>query len=385
MHLTRLRNAGVKAFAPTLLALLAAGTATAQKVTNVEGAKVTINAGAAAGVRVGMTGTLCGKAQAGGRVVDSCPAGFEVVSVTAGSATVVVTRGEASEVQRGYQAKFKQPLVPPQEPERVAEAPRPRPTVAAATGPDSERRFADGNSEADRLSEESRRSFGAGREAQENESAKGVLAPAADLAIGVYVYGGTISAGGQRMQVSSTRVVKDEGNTWVITDTAKMPMGEATDTTTVEKGTLVPLRRIVKQGPVTIELAFAGGKATGTMAMGAEPKPISADLGGPLFADGNAAHVSIAALPLADGYQLNFRNFDVQKQKPALKQAKVTGAEQVTVPAGSFEAWKVDVTSAEGEPGSTILWIDKATRKVVKTATTLPQMGGAVVTSELQR
>ncbi len=135
MELTRLRSEGVKACVTTFVALLASGTAAAQKVTNVEGAKVTINAGAAAGVRVGMTGTLCVKAQAGGKVVDSCPAGFEVVSVTAASATVVVTRGDASEVARGYWAKFKQPLVPPQEPERVAEVPRPRPRPTARPTP----------------------------------------------------------------------------------------------------------------------------------------------------------------------------------------------------------------------------------------------------------
>jgi hypothetical protein len=156
------------------------------------------------------------------------------------------------------------------------------------------------------------------------------------------------------------------------------------DTTTVEKGTLVPVKRTIKQGPVTIELAFTGGKATGTMAMGAEPKPVSVDLGGALFADGSAAEPSVACLPLAEGFQATFRNFDVQKQKPELKQVKVTGAEEVKVAAGTFQAWKIELASAEGEPGATTLWVDKATRKVVKTSTTLPQMGGAVVTSELQ-
>jgi len=212
----------------------------------------------------------------------------------------------------------------------------------------------------------------------------GAPKPVAELVAGTSSYAGTIAAGPQTMPISATRVVKEDGNTWVVTDTAKMPMGEATDTTTVEKGTLLPVKRVIRQGPLAIDLAFAGGKATGTMAMGAEPKPVSVDLGGPLFADGNAAHDSIAALPLAEGFQATFRNFDVQKQKPALKQAKVTGAEEVKVPAGTFQAWKVELTSAEGEPGSTTLWIDKATRKVVKTSTTLPQMGGAVVTSELQ-
>ena len=47
----------------------------------------------------------------------------------------------------------------------------------------------------------------------------------------------------------------------------------------------------------------------------------------------------------------------------------MTGAEEVKVAAGTFQAWKVELTSAEGEPGATTLWIDKATRKVVKTST----------------
>ena len=39
---------------------------------------------------------------------------------------------------------------------------------------------------------------------------------------------------------------------------------------------------------------------------------------------------------------------------------------------------------AEGEPGQTTIWIAKDTRKVVKTTATIPQMGGAIVTTELQ-
>jgi len=68
-----------------------------------------------------------------------------------------------------------------------------------------------------------------------------------------------------------------------------------------------------------------------------------------------------------------------------LKQAKVTGAEAVTVPAGTFDAWKIEITSAEGDPGSTTIWVAKDGRKVVKTVATLPQMGGAVVTLQLQK
>ena len=164
-----------------------------------------------------------------------------------------------------------------------------------------------------------------------------------------------------------------------------MPQGEAVDTVTLEKGTLYVLKRSVKQGPIAIDLSFDGGKATGTMGMGGAGKPVSADLGGPLFADGPSMQAALATLPLTEGYSTTFRNFDVQKQKVALKQMKVIGTEAVTVPAGTFKAFKLDVGSAEGEPGTMTVWIDADTRTVLKLVATLPEMGGATLTAELTK
>ncbi len=215
-------------------------------------------------------------------------------------------------------------------------------------------------------------------------AAVGVPKVVASLSPGSLSYQGKIEAGGQTMPMSITQTIEDKGATWVVTGTAKMPMGDAVDVTTFDKATLVPRKRSIKQGPAVIELVFEGGKATGTMAMGGDPKPVSVDLGGELFADGVGGHEAVGALPLAEGYSTTFRNFDVRQQKVQLKQAKVAGSEKVTVPAGTFEAWKVEIASADGEPGSTTIWVAKDTRKVVKTTATIPQMGGAVVTSELQ-
>jgi dipeptidyl aminopeptidase/acylaminoacyl peptidase len=197
-------------------------------------------------------------------------------------------------------------------------------------------------------------------------------------------YSGKIEAGGQTIPLSTTQTIEEQGGNWVVTGTAKMPMGDTVDITTLDKATLVPRKRSIKQGPAAIELTFADGKATGTVAMGGEPKPLSVDLGGDLFADGVGANEAIASLPLAPGFSTTYRNFDVRQQKVQMKQARVTGAESVTVPAGTFEAWKVEIASAEGEPGQTTIWVAKDSRKVVKLSATLPQMGGAVVTSELQ-
>jgi dipeptidyl aminopeptidase/acylaminoacyl peptidase len=207
--------------------------------------------------------------------------------------------------------------------------------------------------------------------------------PASDLKPGTASYKASIEVGGQTIPMSLTREVKEEGGSWAVTETAKTAMGDITDKTVLEKGTLIPTGRSIHQGPVIVELQLKDGKATGTMTVNGQAKPVEADLGGPLFADGAGAHLVLAALPLAEGYTATYRNFDVQAQKVKLVQVKVAGAEKVTVPAGTFDSLKLEVTSADGGAEKTTVWIDPATRQVLKTVSVVPQMNGAVITSEL--
>jgi hypothetical protein len=209
--------------------------------------------------------------------------------------------------------------------------------------------------------------------------------PAADLAPMTVTYQATLTTGEKSQPMSVTRSITEDGNAWLVTESAKTPMGDMTDTTVLEKGTLVVTRRTLKQGPAEIALEFGGGKASGTVTIAGQARPVAVDLGGAIFADGAGAADVLARLPLADGYSTTYRNFDVRQQKVALKQIKVVGSEQVAVPAGQFQAWKAEVTSAEGDPGRTTLWIAKDSRRVVKTSATLPQMGGATITAELQQ
>ena len=213
--------------------------------------------------------------------------------------------------------------------------------------------------------------------------AVGLPKPAVDLQAGTFKYQAKISAGGQEFAMTTSTTVKEENGKWVATGTMQSPMGEASDVTTLEKGTLVISKRTIKQGPAVIDITFSGNKATGNMNMNGQDRPISADLGGPIFADAACSDLTIAALPLADGYTTSFRNFDVRKQKEKLMQLKVVGVESVTVPAGTFDAYKVEVTSADGGADKETLWIAKDSRKPVKTTAVLAEMGGAVVTQEM--
>ncbi len=54
-----------------------------------------------------------------------------------------------------------------------------------------------------------------------------------------------------------------------------------------------------------------------------------------------------------------------------LKQLKVTGSEKVTVPAGTFDAFKVEITG--GGPGKITIWIAKTNRNLIKTVPSFRQ------------
>ncbi len=216
-------------------------------------------------------------------------------------------------------------------------------------------------------------------------NAVGLPKPAVDLQPGTWKYRAKLSMSGQEIALDITTTIKEVNGKWLATGTMQSAMGEATDVSTLEKGTLVVLSQKIEQGPATISLEFTGNKATGTANMNGQNRTISVDLGGPIFAGASASQMSIAALPLAEGYTTTFRNFDVQKQKEKLLQLKVVGSETVTVLAGTFDTFKVEVTSADGGGDHETLWIAKDSRKPVKISAVLADMGGATLVQELDK
>ncbi len=214
-------------------------------------------------------------------------------------------------------------------------------------------------------------------------SSIGAPKPAMDLQAGDYKYQASIEAGSQHIALKIATTIKDDGSVWTATDTMDTPQGTAIDVATLEKASLIVKKRSVKQGPVAIDLDFAGNNAAGKMTVNGQDKPIAVDLGGPLFADAAGANQSIACLPLADGYTTSFRNFDMQTQKVKLMQLSVAGTEKVTVPAGTFDAIRVEVSSADGGSDKETLWVAKDSHKVVKVSAVMASMGGAILTQEL--
>jgi dipeptidyl aminopeptidase/acylaminoacyl peptidase len=216
-----------------------------------------------------------------------------------------------------------------------------------------------------------------------DSSSVGVPKVTADLKPGTYRYEAKLAMGDQQMALKLSTAIAGADGVWTVVENLDTPMGEMLDTTTLEKGSLTLKKRHVQQGPVAIYLEFSSDKVTGTMEMNGEDKSISEALDGPMFADAAGANFAIGCLPLAGGYSTAFRNFDVQKQKVKLMQLQVAGPESVTVPAGTFDTFKVELSSADGGPDKSTVWIGKDTRTPVKISTLMAEMGGATLTAEL--
>jgi len=209
-------------------------------------------------------------------------------------------------------------------------------------------------------------------------SSLGVPKPAIAPTPGTWNYRTQAGIGEQpKMNSAGTysTTVKDDGGTWTVTVAMEFPEGPVTGVRILDKGTLIMRKESFKHfvhpdqrwKPVTINLDFIGNKVIGisTNANG-QDKAIALELTGPIFADVTEAMVTIGCLPLANGYSATVRDWDIQRLQERLWHLKVTGTERVTVPAGTFDSYKVELTANDGTGDKETAWIAKDSRMPVK-------------------
>ena len=209
--------------------------------------------------------------------------------------------------------------------------------------------------------------------------------PVRSLAEGTRRYKATMEMMGQSMEMSVTETVArtDEGNLEV-RSSIESPMGPMTDVVVVAAEGLTPKRRTATQGPAVIEMSYPAGKVEGTMTMGGNATPMSTELAGELLSDGAAEAPTIATLPLAPGYAVSYWSYDLQTQRPQLNRLTVEGTEEVTVPAGTAETYRVVSKPADGSAGERVYFVETAApHRVLKMTAVMPQMNGATLTTEL--
>jgi len=173
---------------------------------------------------------------------------------------------------------------------------------------------------------------------------------------------------------------------WRIISEQSSPMGAAADTFDVDIKTLIPVYRGVKQGGTTVRVNYSETAINGAISMPGREMPLESKLDAPVYGTDNALDVVLASLPLAPGYKTTLRTFDILSQSVKVMTVEVAGVEKVTVPAGTFDAFKVELKNMDGEAGGGTVYINKgADRYKVRSVMQLPpMMGGGTVTSELQ-
>ncbi len=211
-----------------------------------------------------------------------------------------------------------------------------------------------------------------------------IAKPASDLKPGKASYKITLEASGRKIEATKVTEITDAAKNWKITETSQSPMGSVTDEAEVVKGTLAPVKRRVNQGPMSIVLDYDGNKIKGSVESPMANTKIDKEITGYLFADGTGTSTILATLPFAEGYKATFTNFDMMSQQATQMLVSVVGVEEVSVAAGKFMAYKVEVSFVGSDGVNSTIWISKDGAKVLKERQSIPQMNGAVVTSELQ-
>src|SRR4051812_35733611 len=218
--------------------------------------------------------------------------------------------------------------------------------------------------------------FGQGWEAPE---------PAFDLKPGTANYRVTIEARGETATMNVTRTTRSEAGNWVVTNTTHSGKRVQTDEITVEKKTLIIRKRLFHAGDAVADLAFNGHIVTGTIADSKDRETVNTDMGGVIFADGSGGEDTLAALPLAKGYTTEFRNYNIGSLLVKTLQLRVTDAETITVPAGTFDTWKVIIAPTDGGSDTYGLWVERRTHRVIRVAISVPNLGDALATAELTK
>jgi dipeptidyl aminopeptidase/acylaminoacyl peptidase len=206
---------------------------------------------------------------------------------------------------------------------------------------------------------------------------------------GTWKYNQKLQLMGQTIDANTTVTVSastHEGRpAWLLVETSSLPTGAASDTVLLDPATLAPLTRVVHQGPATIELRAHADSITGRIEAGAQRMPISLAKTGTVYFEGTPLNLAIATLPLAPGFAASLKTFNVMGAKTKDVRIEVTGVEQVTVPAGAGEAFRVELRPADGDGGTT-LWIERSGRRLLRAETKLPAaMGGGTAVAELIR
>jgi dipeptidyl aminopeptidase/acylaminoacyl peptidase len=189
---------------------------------------------------------------------------------------------------------------------------------------------------------------------------------------------------GQRTQTLAAGTL-DAQQVWILVESAESPMGSVVDSVFLHHETLHPLRRAVQQGPASVSMSFEEGTVRGAIRAGPQEMPINATVQGRVFVEGAPLVWALRTLPLEQGASASVKVFDMLASRAVERRITIGAVERVTVPAGDFNAVRVEIAPADGSVGAASVWLEEvAPHRVLRVVSHLPaQAGGGTLTQEL--
>ncbi|UCF21191.1 MAG: prolyl oligopeptidase family serine peptidase [Gemmatimonadota bacterium] len=207
---------------------------------------------------------------------------------------------------------------------------------------------------------------------------------------GDMAYTTKLQAMGQEMAIEQRRTIEAASlngkPVWRVVEVSETPMGTVVDTLEFDKTSLIPLRRHAG-GAGVVQLRYNETSVTGEIGMPGQMMPIDFQLEAPVLAGGSGLEVTLAGLPLAEGYATTLRTFDPEMQRVRVFKLAVTGGETTECAAGTFETFVVKLEPLDGEEegASTFRLMKAAPHHVVLREFKLPaRMGGGMGSKELK-
>lgn len=191
----------------------------------------------------------------------------------------------------------------------------------------------------------------------------------------------TRSIGERSVQLHRTMYAGQQA--WEIVETHGAGANASVDTLIADFDTLTPLHwGATQQMPTTgtsaaaarVSIEFRADSMIGVITAPSGRRTILAPMPGGALLTASQTETALRALPISAGWRdsLSVVVTDLAKTTVVQAELAVTGEEQIVTPAGSYDCWRLTLST---DVGQTRYWVGKSDRIVVKTSQMLPESG----------
>jgi hypothetical protein len=210
------------------------------------------------------------------------------------------------------------------------------------------------------------------------------------VALGRATYRTSFSVDGSLIETTTQRELietTDRGEALIrIRETAGAVPEVTTYVIDLSADSLQPRSLLATHSMFSAEIVYGRRHVTGHLRTGERRRPVDIELEAPAFGDGAALQTAILGQSLADGYRASLRSIDAGlRQRVRLWSLAVSAVEVVDVPAGKFEAFRVELEPLDEIGGGQTLWMSRdVPRCLVRVENRLPpDLGGNITTTVL--